>query len=102
MKKLFLIATLLFLFESVNAQKVYQTSIKKEADKKVYVTDIKSEANMLVFETSTKTEAKPYSGLWFWTKIKSEANWKIYFTKIKSEADLKIYFTKIKSEAGPK
>ena len=56
---------------------------------------------MLVYETSIKSESKPYSGLWYWTTIKSEADWKVYFTKIKSEADLKIYITKIKSEAGP-
>ena len=66
MKNLLILATMLLSFVQVNAQKVYQTSIKSEADKKIYVTTIKSEADMLVYETNIKSEAKPYSGLWFW------------------------------------
>jgi hypothetical protein len=54
---------------------------------------------MIVFDTKFKSEAKPYSGIWFWTTFKSEADWKVYFTKFKSEATLKVYFTKFKSEA---
>ena len=57
---------------------------------------------MFVYETSNRSEAKPYSGMWYWTKNRSEADWKIYFTKNRSEADLKIYITKNRSEAGPK
>ena len=44
MKKLLLIITIFFVFKLGYAQKVYQTSIKSEADKKIYVTRIKSEA----------------------------------------------------------
>ncbi len=57
---------------------------------------------MIVFETKYKSEAKPYSGIWFWTTSKSEADWNVCFTKYKSEANLKIYITKYKSEAGMK
>jgi hypothetical protein len=77
-------------------------SFKSEADKVIYVTEFKSEADMIVFDTKFKSEAKPYSGIWFWTTFKSEADWKVYFTKFKSEANLKVYFTKFKSEAGMK
>jgi len=57
---------------------------------------------MIVYETKYKSEAKPYSGIWFWTTYKSEADWQVYFTKYKSEATLKIYITKYKSEVGMK
>jgi hypothetical protein len=57
---------------------------------------------MIVYETKYIVEAKPYSGLWYWTKYKSQADWKVYFTKYKSQADLIVYFTKYKSEAGIK
>ena len=88
------IFVLVFCRISVNAQKVYRTSYKSEADKIIFVTDYKSEADMIVYETKYKSEAKPYSGIWFWTTYKSEADWQVYFTKYKSEANLKIYFTK--------
>ena len=96
------ILLLLFGAFTVNAQKVYKTSFKSEADKIIFVTEFKSEADMIVFDTKFKSEAKPYSGIWFWTTFKSEADWKVYFTKFKSEATLKVYFTKFKSEAGMK
>ena len=102
MKTYCTILILLFGTFSVNAQKVYKTSFKSEADKIIYVTEFKSEADMIVFDTKFKSEAKPYSGIWFWTTFKSEADWKVYFTKFKSEATLKVYFTKFKSEAGMK
>ena len=94
------ILLLLFGAFTVNAQKVYKTSFKSEADKIIFVTDYKSEADMIVYETKYKSEAKPYSGIWFWTTYKSEADWQVYFTKYKSEANLKIFITKYKSEAG--
>ena len=96
------IFVLVFCATSVNAQKVYKTSYKSDADKIIFVTDYKSEADMIVYETKYKSEAKPYSGIWFWTTYKSEADWQVYFTKYKSEANLKIYITKYKSEAGMK
>ena len=61
---------IVFLFlggSSINAQKVFKTSYKSDADKIIYVTEYKSEADMIVFETKYKSEAKPYSGVWFWT-----------------------------------
>jgi hypothetical protein len=102
MKTFLMIATMLLSIGFANAQKVYVTSYKSEANKIVYETKYKSEANMIVYETKYKSEAKPYSGIWFWTEYKSEADWIVYFTKYKSEANLKIYFTKYKSEAGSK
>ena len=56
---------MLFFSFSVNAQKVYKTSYKSEADKIIYVTEYKSEADMIVYETKYKSESKPYSGIYY-------------------------------------
>lgn len=53
-------------------------------------------------EAKYKAEAKPYSGIWYYTKYVFEADWKVYFTDNKYEADLVVYFTKNKYEAGMK
>ena len=55
---------------------------------------------MIVYESIYKSEAKLYSGIWYWTEYKSEADWKVYFTTYKSEADLIIFSpnTKLKQE----
>ena len=83
------ISIMVFCTISVNAQKVYRTSYKSDADKIIFVTDYKSEADMIAYETKYKSEAKPYSGIWFWTTFKSEADSKVYLTKFKSEAGMK-------------
>ena len=50
---------MMLMFGFVNAQKVYQTSIKSEADWKVYFTKIKSEADLKIYITKIKSEAGP-------------------------------------------
>ena len=100
--KSLLIIVIVFISYTTQAQVVYKTSYKSEADKVIYVTEYKSEADMIVYETKYKSESKPYSGIWYWTNFKSEADWAVYFTKYKSEANLKVYFSKYKSEAGVK
>ena len=56
MKKLFILATMLLTFGFTNAQKVYKTSYKSEADKIIFVTEYKSEADMIVYETKYKSK----------------------------------------------
>jgi hypothetical protein len=50
--------------------------------------------------TEYKSEAKGVKGIWYYTKYKAEADWKIFYTGYKSEADIVIFYTKYKSEAG--
>ena len=94
------IFVMVFFTISANAQKVYRTSYKSDADKIIFVSDYKSEADMIVYETKYKSEAKPYSGIWFWTTYKSEADWQVYFTKYKSEAKLKFILLSTKAKLG--
>ena len=53
MKTYCTILLLLFGAFTVNAQKVYKTSFKSEADKIIYVTEFKSEADIIVFDPET-------------------------------------------------
>lgn len=68
---------------AVNAQKVFVTKYKSEADIVVYISTYKSEADLVVYETTYKSDAKGCSGIWYYTKYKSEADIKIWFTKYK-------------------
>lgn len=90
----------LFLLPDLQAQKVYSTDYKSEADVKVYVSRYKSEADLYVYKTTYKSEVRNNDGFWYFTDYKSEADKKIYFTSYKSEADIVVYFTDYKSEAG--
>ncbi len=96
---------ILFLFLllgicGLQAQKIYSTNYKSEADVKVYVTEYRSEADIIVYKTKYSSEATDNKGIWYFTQYKSEAKKKIYFTEYRSEADIKVYFTDYKSEAG--
>jgi len=95
-----LAVVMFFLQGKAEAQVVYITKYKSEADKVIYVSRYKSDANLVVYDTKYKSEAMPMSGIWYYTKYKSEADWVIYFTDYKSEADIVVYYTKYKSEAG--
>ncbi|TRZ52177.1 hypothetical protein D4R99_03250 [bacterium] len=53
----------LFLQGKAEAQVVYITKYKSEADKVIYVTRYKSEANLVVYDTKYKSEAYPMSGI---------------------------------------
>ena len=86
MKKLILVSIFLAIGLQAQAQKVFRTSYKSQADKVVYVTEYKSQADLIVYETKYQSQAKPYSGIWYWTDYKSQADWEVYFTKYKSQA----------------
>lgn len=84
---------------SVDAQLVYETNFRGEADKKVFITQFKGEADLIIYLTGYKGEARTKKGFWYLTEFKGEADMKVYFTPFKGEADLKVYFTPFKGEA---
>jgi len=97
-----LVALLAVLFGRAitQAQIVYSTNFKSEADVKVYVTSYKSMADLVVYKSRFKSEATGNQGFWYFTTYRSEAKKRIYFTDFRSEADLIVYFTDYRSEAG--
>ena len=95
-----LTAVICFLFQNnVQAQVVYSSEWKSEANAKIYVSEWKSEADLIVYKTEWKSEASKNNGIWYFSEWKSESKI-IYFTDWKSDADIIIYFTEWKSEAG--
>ena len=95
-----LLATCLMLLAfSADAQVVYVTEWKSEADKIVYVSEYESEADVVVYRTEWRTDAQPKSGIWYFTEWRNDANLVIYFTEWRSEADLVIAYTEWKSDA---
>lgn len=84
----------------MNAQQIYVTDWKSDANVIVYVTDWKSDADLIVFKTDWKSDASKNEGIWYFTDWKSDAKKQIYFTDWKSDANVIIYFTDWKSDAG--
>lgn len=101
MKRLLIILVLSLLGAvAANAQAVYKTSSKSDANVKVYVTTTKSEADLVVYQCSSKSEASGNQGLWYFVSSASDAKKKVYITDTKSDADIVVYYTRTKSEAG--
>ena len=71
----FLVALCFFSSNEASSQVVYITKYKSDADKIIYVTKYKSDANLIVYESDYKSDARPMSGIWYYTKYKSEAGW---------------------------
>ena len=91
---------ILFCFNFLYSQKIYEVDYKSQADALIHVVDYKYQADLLVYNVDYKSEAKNNNGLWFKVDYKSQADLKIYYTKYKSQADINIYIVKYKSQAG--
>ena len=83
-------------FLNVEAQQVYVTQHKQDADKIVYVTKYKQDADIVVYITKYKNEAK--NNLWYITPYKQDAEVVIYYTPHKQDADWIVYYTKYKCD----
>lgn len=77
MKKLFFIllfaGTGIIISGTSQAQVIYSTQWKSDADVKVYVSQWKSEADLVVYKTNWKSEATGNNSIWFFTEWKSDA-----------------------------
>lgn len=100
MKKIFFIIFGFLLVENLQAQVVFSTDSKYNADLSVYVVDSKYNADLLVHKVSSKYNADGNEGLWYFTDSKYNSDKKIYFVDSKYNADLLIYFVDSKYNAG--
>ena len=64
MKNLFILATMLLMCISANAQKVYTEDVASRADIKVYVETVESRADLLVYKESVASRATGNEGVW--------------------------------------
>lgn len=82
MNKFFLtFSFLLALCIKSYSQQVYVCKYVADADIKIFVTQYKSEATLKVYVTEYKADAKGIKGIWYFTKYKTDADWKVFFTK---------------------
>lgn len=94
------LAAILSVFAQADAQIVYETEFKENADKIVFVEEEDGRADLNVYKTDWKSDARQQEGVWYFTQWRSEADFAVFFTEFKSEADFVIRFTEIKSDAG--
>lgn len=99
MKSIFITLIFSSLLFSSNAQKVFSTDSKYDADVKVFVADSKYDADLIVYKCSSKYDADGNKGLWFFADSKYDADKKVFFVSSKYDADLIIYFSDSKYDA---
>ncbi|MCC8360275.1 DUF6150 family protein [Salinimicrobium sediminilitoris] len=88
------------LVSNAYSQKLFIAKYASDADFKVIVVEQPSQADLKVYNEKVVSQVKGNSGIWYFTKMRSEADKKILFVKYLSEADLKIYFVNHRSQAG--
>jgi len=91
MKKLLLLFTFSISFYFTNAQEIYITKYKNDADYIVYITNEKSISDWVIKKTLWRNQAK--DGVWYFTEWKNNAEVIIFITKEKSDADKIVYYT---------
>jgi hypothetical protein len=98
----FILCVSLWIFSktTLNAQVVFSSNSKYDAQIKVFVSSSKYEADLVVYKANSKYECGENNGVWFFSNSKYEAKKTIFFVDSKYEADLIIYFTNSKYEAG--
>ena len=97
MKKLILtLCMLLFAITVSQADIVYVTDVRAEADLVVYITNVRANADMVIKITDSNLDARAHESHWYFTEYKSEADIKIYYSSIMVGAT-KVYFTNVLS-----
>lgn len=89
-------SAVLFIFANVSCfgQSTYVTDASHEADCKIYLTQSKSSANLILYVSNYKYLADPDTGVLYYEKHKSNADWVVKIVDHKSEADCLIFITR--------
>lgn len=90
---------LMIMAELANAQRVFFTSNKYEANVVAYITNYRTEADLVVCITKYQIEANTI-GRWYIANSKYNADWVVFLTPNRLEADINIYWTTYPSLAG--
>ncbi len=83
----------------LEAQVVFETKYRHEADAVLYKALYPSQADIRIFKAEYQNQADPEKGIWHMTRYPSRADWKVFWTPYRSEADCTVYFTTYKSQA---
>jgi hypothetical protein len=96
---LFLALASFFMPSALDAQVVYETRYRHEADAVLYKVLYPAQADIRVFKSEYQNQADPEKGIWHMTRHPSRADWKVYWTSYRNEADCTVYFTMYASQA---
>jgi hypothetical protein len=83
----------------MNAQTIFKTEYKNQADITVKVVEHTYQADLLVYKCQFKYEVKGNKGLWYITDTKYASDKTVFFVPYKYQADLEIYYVEHKYEA---
>lgn len=96
-----LVICLLFILSlPLEAGKVYVTSYRGLDEVKIFQVSSTGEADLVVYISKIRGEVKGRDALWYYTKIRADADRTIFFTKFRGEADIRVFFTNNRGEAG--
>jgi hypothetical protein len=91
MKKLLMVLVMVLTFTVLQADVIFVTDVRAEADLIVYVTDSKAVADIEI-TISSKVAAEMYSNSWYFTEYRGEADKIVYYSDNKLDATV-IYYT---------
>ena len=95
----FILTLALFLPSSIQAQAIYVTEYKSEADVIVYKTKYRGDSDLVVYETKYISEATSSRARWFYVDSKFKSDKIIFFTEYRAQADVKVYYTHYKNQS---
>lgn len=93
-----ILSIIALLWCNLEAQTVFVTKYKSEADVVLHEVQYRSRADIIIYKTEYRVEADAERG-WFETD-RSDADWTVYWTPYASEADCKVYFAEYKNQAS--
>lgn len=89
--KFVILLGILLMFSFVNAEKIYVTDSKSQADLIIKVVDSYGAADLVIYVTESKSLSDT-DGNWYFTSSRSEADLVVYYSESYSGAT-KVYFT---------
>jgi len=100
-KHLLLLTSFLTLSAAATqAQVVYKTDTRGDAEVKVYVSQYKGDADLLVYKTEFMRDADGNRGIWYFSEFRSMADKRVYISDFRGDADIVICYTQDRGEAG--
>ncbi|WP_231562619.1 DUF6150 family protein [Muricauda sp. MAR_2010_75] len=100
MKKILTLTIVLFLFQNLRAQRIFEVKAEYNADFNIFVVDRDYKADLLVFKVDRDYKAKDNAGLWYFTDLEYNADVKVFFVDRDYKSDLKIFFVDRDYRAG--
>jgi len=90
---------LLTLTFPLQAQSIFITEQRVEADVKVFVTKHRTDADLIVFKATYQFDAKGNEGRWYFVDYEFESDKIVHFVKYRSDSDVKIFYSPYKTDA---